>query len=90
MATLKPVETKETFQSVKNINNTLKVKEPMIITKEDKQIIEQIIPKPELILNNNVHEKQNPRLSDEKSKILTPKNIKQIDNINNTSVFPVK
>jgi len=90
IATLIPVESKETFKSMKNIKDTLKVKESMIITKEDRQIIEQTNPNPELILNNDIYEKQKPKLCDENSKTLAPKTRKLTDNTNNTSVFPVK
>jgi len=77
-ATLMPVESKEPFKSMKNIKDTPKVKESLMVTKEDKQILEKI--KPELILNSD--EKQ-------KSKLI-PKTIKRTDNANITSVFPVK
>lgn len=90
LATLMPVESKDTFKSMKNIKDTLKVKESMIITKEDKQIIKQTNPKPELILNNDTYEKQKPKLCEENSKTLTPKPRKRTDNTNNASVFPVK
>jgi len=90
IATLMPVESKETFKPMKNSKDTPKVKESLIITKEDKQIIEQINPKPELMLNNDIYENQKPKLCDENSKTLTLKTRKRTDNINNISVFPVK
>lgn len=89
ITTLMPVESKETFQPMKNIKDT-PAKESMIISKEDKQIIEQMNPKPELILNNDIYENQKPKLCDENSKTLTLKTRKRTDNINNISVFPVK
>lgn len=90
IATLMPVESKEIFKPMKNIKDTPKTKEPVIITKEDKQVIEQIIPKPELMLNNDIYENQKPKLCDENSKTLTLKTRKRTDTINNISVFPVK
>ncbi|CAI6358011.1 unnamed protein product [Macrosiphum euphorbiae] len=89
IATLMPVESKETFKPMKNIKDTPKAKESVIITKEDKQIIEQINPKPELMLNNDLYENQKPKLCDENSKTLTLITKNRTDNINNISVFPV-
>lgn len=81
LATLMPIESKETFKSIKNIEDT-KVNESLMITKEDKTI-----PIPELILNS---EKSNSKLSVKNNKTLTPKTKRRTDTINNTSMFPVK
>lgn len=87
-AALVPVVSKETYKSMKHIKDTPKVKESLIITKEDEQIHEQTSSKPELILNSDIYEKS--KLSDNICKILNPKTRWQTDNINNTTVFPVK
>ncbi|XP_060857271.1 tubulin monoglutamylase TTLL4-like isoform X3 [Metopolophium dirhodum] len=78
--TLLPIESKETFKSIKNIEDTPKVNESLLITKEDKTI-----PIPELILNS---EKSKSKLSDKNNKTLTSKTKRRTDNINNTSMFP--
>lgn len=88
--TLMPVESKETFKLMKNIKDNSKVKEPLVNTKEDKQILEKTSPNSELILTSDVYEKQKSKLPDKNNKILTPKTRKRTDNVNNTSVFPVK
>jgi len=80
--TLIPIESKETFKSIKYIEGTPKVNESLLISKEDKTI-----PIPELILNS---EKSKSKLSDKNNKILTPKTKRRTDNINNTSMFPDK
>jgi len=84
LATLLPDEPKEKeiFKSMKNIKDTSKVNESSMITKEDKQT--STIP--ELILNSG---KSKSKLSGENSKMFTPKTKKRIDNLSNTSVFPV-
>jgi len=61
-ATFVPVESKETFKSIKNITDTSKVKESLMVTKKDKQILEQTSQKPELLLNTDIFEKS--KLSD--------------------------
>jgi hypothetical protein len=88
IATLMPVESKETFKPMTNIKDTLKAKEPSIIYKEDKQIIKQISPKSEPIINSDINEKE--KLSDKNSKILTAQIGNITDNINNTSMFLTK
>jgi len=80
-ATLVPVVSKETYKSMNHIKDTPKVK-------EDEQIHEKTSSKPELILNSDIYEKS--KLSDNNCKILNPKTRWQTDNINNTTVFPVK
>jgi len=88
--TLMPMESKETFKSMKNIKDNPKIKEPLVNTKEEKQILEKTNPNSELILTSEVYEKQKSKLPDKNNKILTPKTRKRTDNVNNTSVFPVK
>lgn len=78
--TLMPIESKETFKSIKNIEDIPKANELLLITKEDKTI-----PIPELILKS---EKSKSKLSDKNNK--TPKNKRRTDNLNNTSMFPAK
>lgn len=90
IATLMPVESKVTFKSMKNIKDTPNVKESLIITKEDNEIHEQKSPKLELTLNNDILEKERAKLSEKISKKLPFKTRRRTDNINNTSVFPVK
>ncbi|KAE9524189.1 hypothetical protein AGLY_015434 [Aphis glycines] len=87
--TLMPMESKETFKSMKNIKDNPKIKEPLVNTKEEKQILEKISPNSELILTSDVYEKQKSKLPDKNNKILTPKTRKRTENVNNTSVFPV-
>ncbi|XP_026818449.1 tubulin polyglutamylase TTLL4-like [Rhopalosiphum maidis] len=82
-ATFVPVESKETFISIKNIKDTPIVKESSMITKRDKQILEQISPKPELELNIDIYEKSKSKLPNKNNKTLS-----QIDNINDISVLP--
>ncbi|XP_025207302.1 uncharacterized protein LOC112603094 [Melanaphis sacchari] len=89
IATVMPVESKETLKSMKNIKDTPKVKESSMINKEDKQILKKTNLKPESIINSDINEKEKSKLSNKNSKILTTK-IKNItDNINNTTVFPI-
>ncbi|XP_025190868.1 tubulin polyglutamylase TTLL4-like [Melanaphis sacchari] len=88
-ATFMPVELKETLKPMKIIKDTSKVKESLMIIKEDKHIIEKTSPNPKLILNSDINEKQKSKSSDKNNKVLTPKTRKQTDNVNNTSVFPV-
>jgi len=90
IATFMPVESKEIFNSKKHIKDSSKAKESLMITKEDKLIYEQTSPKPELILNSDIYEKEKSTLSDKSNKALTLNTIRQTDNINNTSVFSVK
>lgn len=87
-AALVPVVSKETYKSMNHIKDTPKVKESLIIIKEDEQIHEQTSSKPELILNSDIYEKS--KLYDNSCKILNSKTRWQTDNINNTTVFPVK
>ncbi|XP_022163960.1 uncharacterized protein LOC111029304 [Myzus persicae] len=86
LATLMPDESKETFKSMKNIKVTPKVNEPLMITKEDKQILKQTNSTPGLILNSE-KSKSKSKSSYKNNKILTPKT-KRTGNINNTSMFP--
>jgi len=79
---LMPIESKETFKSIKNIEDTPMVNESLLIIKEDKTI-----PIPELIFNS---EKSKSKLSDKNNKTLTSKIKRRTDNINNTSMFPAK
>lgn len=90
IGTFMPVEPKEIFKSMKHIKDTSKVKESLIVTKEDKLIHEKTSPKPELILNNDIYEKEKSTFCDKNSKKLTLNTVMRTDNINNTSVFPVK
>jgi len=87
-AAIVPVVSKETYKSMKHIKDIPKVKESLIIPKEDEQIHEQTSSKSELILNSDIYEKS--KLSDNNGKILNPKTRWQTDNINNTIMFPVK
>ncbi|KAE9535227.1 hypothetical protein AGLY_007960 [Aphis glycines] len=61
-ATFVPIESKETFIPIKNITDNSKVKESLMVTKKDKQILEQTSQKPELLLNTDIFEKS--KLSD--------------------------
>jgi len=79
---LMPIESKVTFKSIKNIEDTPMVNESLLIIKEDKTI-----PIPELIFNS---EKSKSKLSDKNNKTLTSKIKRRTDNINNTSMFPAK
>lgn len=81
-----PVESKETFESMKNIKNIPKMKESYMYNKEDKQMS----PKPESKINSDINEIKKSKLSDENSKILTAKTRNITDNINNTSMFSIK
>lgn len=83
ISTYVPVESKETFESIKNIS---KMKKSHMYNKEDKQMS----PKPESIINSDINEIKKSKLSDKNSKILTAKTRNIIDNINNTSVFSIK
>lgn len=88
--TLKPMESKETYESMKNNKDNPKIKEPLVNTKEEKQILEKTSRNLELILTSDVYEKQKSKLPDKNNKILTIKTRKRTENVNNTSVFPVK
>lgn len=61
-ATIVPAESKETFISIKNIIDTSKANESLMVTKKDKQILEQTTQKQELLLNTDIFEKS--KLSD--------------------------
>ncbi|CAH1733347.1 unnamed protein product [Aphis gossypii] len=89
ISTRMPVESKETFESMKNIKNIPKMKELYMYNKEDKQIIKQMNPKPESIINSEINEIKKSKLSDKNSKILTAKTRNITDNINNTTVFSI-
>jgi len=89
IGTFMPVESKEIFKSMKHVKDTSKIKESSMITKEDKLIHEQTSPKP-VILNSDIYEKEKSKLSDKNRKTLTLNTRKRTDNINNTSVFPVR
>jgi len=78
IATFMPVESKEIFKSKKHI------KESLMVTKEHKLVYEQTSPKPELLLNNDIYEKE------KSNKTLTFNTRRRTDNINNTSTFSVK
>lgn len=90
IATFMPVESKEIFKSMKHVKDTSKVKESLMITKEDKLIHEQTSPKPELILHSDIYEKEKSIFSDKNSKTLALNTRRRTDTINNTSVFPDK
>lgn len=89
IGTFMPVESKEILKSMKHIKDTSKLKESLMITKDGKLIHEQTSPKPESILNSDIYVKEKSTFSDKNSKTLTLNTIRQTDNINNTSVFPV-
>jgi len=90
ISTRMPIESKETFESMKNIKNIPKMKESYMYNKEDKQIIKQMSPKPESIINSDINEIKKSKLSDKNSKILIAKTRNITDNINNTTVFSIK
>jgi len=77
---------------MKHIKDIPKLKETLIITKEDEEInMKHANPKEELILNkNDTLEKEQAKLTDKNSKKLTLKTRKKIDITNNISLLPVK
>jgi len=86
-----PVETKEIFKTMKHVKDIPKLKETLIITKDDEEVnMKHANPKEELIINkNDTLEKEVAKLTDKNTK-LTPKTRKKIDITNDTSVLSVK
>lgn len=87
-----PVETKNIMKTIKNINDTSKLKETLI-TKEfkdskDINLSDHMNSKTELLLNSSdIFANEQAKLIDNKK--LTVK-IRKVDIPNSTSVFPVK
>lgn len=85
------VETNETFNAMKHVKDTPKVKETLINIKEDEQInlCDPMSPETELIfINNENYEKEQADSSDGNNTNLTLQT--RVDITDNTSVFPVK
>jgi len=87
-----PVETKEIFKTMKHIKDVPKLKETLIISKEDDEIHKKCInPETEIILNqNDTLEKEQAKLSSKNSKKLTSQTRKKIDIITNPPMLPIK
>lgn len=85
-----PVETKDTFKTIKYVKDTPKLKETMI-NKEDNEITINNLrsPKVELIPNNNDVFEEHAKLFDKNNKKLTIKTRRRVDT-SNTTVFPIK
>lgn len=85
------IETTETFNAMKHVKDTPKIKETFMNNKEDKQIniCDPMSPKTELIfISNDNYGKEQANLSDRNNTNLTLKT--RVDITNNTSVIPVK
>lgn len=91
-----PIETKETFKTVKLTKDIPKPNDYSVLTnefKEDKETNknDRISPKPELIFNNDTCDKDQTKSTDKNSKQISTNTKRKVDGIkNNSTAFSVR